>query len=168
MIIQALPKHADAIASIYNHYIKHTMVTFETEPVSAEDMTCRMRDCAKAELPWFVAIENEQVIGYAYASKWKGRCAYQYSVEATVYLSPSVVSKGWGTKLYQSLLSQLAGKNLHAVICGIALPNKASVALHEKLGMEKVAHFKQVGRKFDQWIDVGYWQRLLNHEDEMH
>ncbi|MDO6427440.1 GNAT family N-acetyltransferase [Thalassotalea sp. 1_MG-2023] len=167
MIIEALPKHAGAIASIYNHYIQHTTITFETESVGAEDIACRMQDFAKAELPWLVAIENEQVIGYAYASKWKGRCAYQYSVEATVYLSPSFISKGWGTKLYQNLLSQLRTKNLHAVICGIALPNETSVALHEKLGMEKVAHFKQVGRKFDQWIDVGYWQLLLNHEDEM-
>ncbi|WP_334313366.1 GNAT family N-acetyltransferase [Psychrosphaera algicola] len=124
-------------------------------------MVARIDECKTNGLPWFVAIDENQIIGYCYASKWKGRCAYRYSVEATVYLSPTATSKGWGTQLYNQLLSQLTEQGIHAVVCGIALPNDASIALHEKFGMEKVAHFKQVGRKFDTWIDVGYWQCLL-------
>lgn len=102
-----------------------------------------------------------QLLGYCYASKWKGRCAYRYSVESTVYLSPDATGKGIGSKLYGTLLAELRQRQFHTVIGGIALPNPASVALHEKLGFEKVAQFRQVGNKFGRWIDVGYWQLLL-------
>jgi len=101
------------------------------------------------------------LLGYCYASKWKGRCAYRYSVESTVYLSPDATGKGIGSKLYGTLLAELRQRQFHTVIGGIALPNPASVALHEKLGFEKVAQFRQVGNKFGRWIDVGYWQLLL-------
>ncbi|WP_444893760.1 arsinothricin resistance N-acetyltransferase ArsN1 family B [Microbulbifer sp. TRSA001] len=156
-------KHSNSseIAKIYNYYVKNTYITFEAEPVSTENIVNRIEECAKNKLPWLVAEGEDRVLGYCYASKWKGRCAYQYSVEATVYLDMNYASKGWGSKLYAELFKQLSELNVHAVICGIALPNTGSVALHEKFGMEKVAHFKEVGRKFNQWIDVGYWQCLL-------
>ncbi|WP_444897160.1 arsinothricin resistance N-acetyltransferase ArsN1 family B [Microbulbifer sp. SSSA005] len=149
------------IAKIYNYYVENTCITFEVEPVSAEIIADRVEECSKNNLPWLVAENEGRLIGYCYSSKWKGRCAYQYSVEATVYLDTNYSSKGWGSKLYNELFKQLSELNVHAVICGIALPNAGSVALHEKFGMEKVAHFKEVGRKFNRWIDVGYWQCLL-------
>ncbi|WP_078082876.1 arsinothricin resistance N-acetyltransferase ArsN1 family B [Microbulbifer mangrovi] len=161
MIRKAVIEDAQRIASIYNHYIEHTCITFELDPVSADEIARRIEECGNNELPWLVAEHGDQVIGYCYATKWKGRSAYKYSVEATVYLDPRVTAKGWGSRLYQALLEQLKTRGIHAVICGIALPNTASVALHEKFGMQKVAHFKEVGRKFDQWVDVGYWQCLL-------
>ncbi|AOS96599.1 Phosphinothricin N-acetyltransferase [Microbulbifer aggregans] len=150
-----------AIARIYNHYVENTAVTFEVNPVSEEEMASRVAECQGSRLPWLVAEDPNGVVGYCYATKWKGRAAYQYSVEASVYVAPSSLGRGWGTRLYKQLLVELRRRDLHAVICGITLPNEASVALHEKLGMVKVAHFKEVGRKFDQWIDVGYWQCLL-------
>ncbi|WKD49854.1 arsinothricin resistance N-acetyltransferase ArsN1 family B [Microbulbifer spongiae] len=161
MIRKAKTSDAAKIASIYNHYVKNTYITFEVDPVSEEGMLGRIEECLSNKFPWLVAEYENVVVGYCYASKWKGRCAYQHSVEATVYLDASTTSQGWGSKLYAELLRKLAEMNVHAVICGIALPNAASVALHEKFGMEKVAHFKEVGRKFGCWVDVGYWQCLL-------
>lgn len=162
MIRSVAIEDAKEIATIYNYYIEATSVTFEVEPVSVKEMARRIEGCQNSNLPWYVAEQQGKIIGYCYASKWKGRCAYRHSVEATVYLDPSVVAKGWGTQLYKELLTQLQALGIHAVICGISLPNEASVALHEKFGMEKVAHFKEVGRKFERWVDVGYWQHLLN------
>jgi phosphinothricin acetyltransferase len=156
-------EHADAaaVAAIYNHYVATTCITFETDPVSPDDMGERIDEAREAKLPWLVAIDGDAIVGYAYASKWKGRCAYRYSVESTVYLDPACTGRGHGKALYVALVDALRERGLHAVIGGIALPNEASIALHERLGFEKVAHFKQVGFKQERWIDVGYWQLLL-------
>lgn len=161
MIRPALAADADAIAHIYNHYIRNTTVTFEETPVSAQEMTIRIEEFDAASLPWLVLELDGHVIGYTYASKWKGRCAYRFSVESTVYLDPAHTGRGLGTSLYAALFAAVRDKGMHVAIGGIALPNAASVALHEKLGLEKVAHFKEVGFKFERWIDVGYWQLKL-------
>jgi L-amino acid N-acyltransferase YncA len=150
-----------ALASIYNHYISNTIVTFEEAALSAADMSARVAEISAAQLPWLVAQSSAGVCGFAYASRWKGRCAYRYSVESTVYLDPAAVGRGLGTALYSRLLDRLEELGCHAVIGGIALPNAASIALHEKLGMRKVAHFAEVGFKFGHWVDVGYWQRVF-------
>jgi len=152
---------AEAVAVIYNHYVTATVVTFEEEPVSDADMAGRIAEVTAASLPWLVAERGGEVLGYAYASSWKGRCAYRFSKEITVYLGQRHLRRGLGSRLYGELFSLLRERGVHAVIGGIALPNAGSVALHEKLGLEKVAQFKEVGFKFGQWIDVGYWQRLL-------
>jgi len=150
-----------ALAQIYNHYITATVVTFEETPLSADDMSARLAEVSAARLPWLVAQTAAGLSGFAYASPWKGRCAYRYSVESTVYLEPTAAGRGLGTELYSTLLTRLQELGCHAVIGGIALPNEASVALHEKLGMRKVAHFAEVGFKFGRWVDVGYWQRVF-------
>jgi L-amino acid N-acyltransferase YncA len=152
---------AEAIAAIYNHYITKTVVTFEEEPVLSSEIAQRMNTIWSASLPWLVAEVGGEVAGYAYASKWNGRCAYKFSAEITVYLAPAQQRRGLGSRLYGQLFPLLRERGMHAVIGGIALPNDASVALHEKCGLEKAAHFKEVGFKFDRWIDVGYWQRTL-------
>ena len=153
------------IAKIYNYYIANTVMTFEENPITALDIQTRIEETKAEGLPWLVAEDgagnSAEVIGYAYASKWKGRCAYRHTVEVTVYLSKAATAKGWGTKLYQALFNELKQLSIHATIGGISLPNEASIALHEKLGMKKVAHFKEVGFKFGQWVDVGYWQAIL-------
>ncbi|TLX73281.1 N-acetyltransferase family protein [Labilibacter sediminis] len=151
---------AREVEDIYNYYIRNTFVTFEEDPVTEDDMRERIQS-QKINLPWIVYEENNEVLGYAYASEWKSRCAYKYSVESTVYLKHGKQGKGLGTKLYQELLHRIEKSRIHAVIGGIALPNKASIALHEKLGFEKVAQFKEVGYKFEKWIDVGYWEYLI-------
>jgi len=150
-----------AIARIYNHYVLHTAISFEEEPVSLEMMAQRIAEVRSSSLPWLVAEQQEQVVGYAYAGKWKGRCAYRHSVETSVYLDPAFVARRIGTQLYLALLDRLLERSIHVAIGGIALPNEASVALHERAGFVKVAHFREVGYKFGQWIDVGYWQKVL-------
>ena len=152
---------AAVITAIYNHYVTHTTVTFEEEPVTPGEIQRRMESVWSAALPWVVAERDGNVKGYAYATKWKERWGYRFSVEATVYVSPDAAGHGVGSALYGALLPQLQQRDIHAVMGGIALPNDASVALHEKFGMRKVAHFDAVGFKFDRWIDVGYWQRVL-------
>ena len=152
---------AAAIAAIYNHYVATTCITFETDPVSASEMAERIAETRASNLPWLLAQANDEVLGYAYASKWKGRCAYRHSVESTVYLDAAKTGQGIGKPLYAALIDALRARAMHAVIGGIALPNEASIALHERMGFEKVAQFKQVGFKQDRWIDVGYWQLLL-------
>lgn len=162
MIREVNSSDAENIASIYNHYISNTVITFEEATISANQMNDRVQEIVSTGLPWLVAEENGEIVGYAYASMWNGRCAYRFSVEITVYLSPYSVSKGWGTKLYEVLFSKLKEISIHVVIGGIALPNPVSVALHERFGMKKVAHFKEVGFKFGEWVDVGYWQVELS------
>lgn len=154
---------ADAvqIAEIYNHYIANTVITFEEEAVSAEEMTSRIEAVHKAGLPWLVAEQEGSLAGYSYASPWKTRSAYRHSVETTVYLRHGKEGRGIGSTLYSALLPLLRERGVHAVIGGAALPNPASVALHEKLGFEPVATFRQVGFKHDRWVDVAYWERIL-------
>lgn len=149
----------EAIARIYNHYIRETTITFEEQEVSVAEMAVRLTEVVDAGLPWLVVEDATGVHGYAYATKWKGRCAYRFSAESTIYLEPSITRMGIGGRLYEALLDALRAKSIHTAIGGIALPNAASVKLHERLGFEKVAHFKEVGFKFNRWIDVGYWQR---------
>jgi len=152
---------ADRIAEIYNHYIANTVVTFEEEPVAGDEMRRRMADVTASSLPWLVAEQAGRIVGYAYATKWKARSAYRFSVETTVYLADGLAKQGLGSRLYHELFRLLKAQGIHTAIGGIALPNDASVALHEKFGMRKVAHFEQVGFKFGKWVDVGYWERFL-------
>lgn len=155
---------ADAarIAAIYNHYVAATIVTFEVERVAVEDMQARVAAVQDDGLPWLVADDGTgDVLGYAYATRWRARAAYRNSVESSIYLAPHATGRGIGRRLYERLLERLRACGLHTVIGGAALPNPASVALHEALGFAKVAHLREVGHKFGRWIDVGYWQRRL-------
>jgi L-amino acid N-acyltransferase YncA len=161
MIRPALPADAEAIARIYNYYILKTVTTFEELVVTSQAMAKRIDDVYAATLPWLVAESSGRIVGYAYASMWKERSAYRYSVESTVYLDPEALGVGFGSQLYENLLTNLRQQKLHTVIGGIALPNEASIRLHEKFGFRKVAHFKEVGYKFGQWVDVDYWQLVL-------
>jgi phosphinothricin acetyltransferase len=152
---------AASIAEIYNQYVESSIVTFEEEPVTAVDIARRIDDVRSASLPWLVAEKGNRMAGYAYASRWRTRSAYRFSTEITAYVTPESVGRGIGSNLYSQIIPLLRTQHVHAVMGGIALPNDASVALHENFGFRKVAHFEQVGFKFGRWIDVGYWQLLL-------
>jgi L-amino acid N-acyltransferase YncA len=158
MIRKAVTTDSESISKIYNHYIESSVITFEEILLSASEIAARIEKTNALKLPWLVAEENHELIGYAYAAPWRERTAYRFSVEVTVYLAEQITAKGWGSKLYESLFCELRSLPIHSAIAGITLPNPASVALHEKFGMEKVAHFHEVGYKFDRWLDVGYWQ----------
>ena len=153
---------ADAaqICEIYNHYVRETVVTFEEAPVDEVEMARRISEIT-SRLPWLVCETDGVIVGYAYASSWKVRAAYRHAVESSIYLAPSATGRGLGTQLYKKLIADLRQRGLHCVIGGAALPNPASVLLHERLGFEKVAQFRQVGFKFERWVDVAYWELIL-------
>lgn len=162
IIRPAIPADAARICAIYSHYVATTTISFEEDPVTPAEMSRRIADVESANLPWLVMVDGDTLIGYAYATKWRVRPAYRYSVESSIYLDPAYAGQGAGSTLYEALLAELRRRDLHLVIGGIAQPNEASVRLHERLGFRKVAHFSEVGLKFGRWIDVGYWQLALN------
>ena len=161
MVRPATEKDAPGICDIYNYYIEKTIITFENTPLSVGQMADRIKE-TMTKYPFLVYESDGKVDGFAYASRWKGRCAYEYSVESTVYVDNKALGKGAGRKLYGALLQKLREQGSHSVIGGISLPNGPSIGLHESFGFEKVAHFKEVGYKFNKWIDVGYWELLLD------
>jgi len=160
MIRRVRHRDYEAIREIYNYYILNSISTFELEPVSIDEVTKRI-SLVTQKYPWIVYEENNTIIGYAYANDWKTRKAYRYTVESTVYLKNGNSGKGIGSALYTFLLKELKQIGIHAVIGGISLPNDASISLHEKLGFKKIARFKEVGYKFNKWIDVGYWELII-------
>ncbi len=151
---------AAAIASIYNWYIANSSCTFEEAPLSAEEMRQRI-DLADGDKPWLVLEEEGELLGYAYATIWKARAAYNRSREVTVYLRNDATGTGRGRQLYEHLIDELRERPIHSLIASIALPNASSVALHESLGFTKVGQFSEVGYKFGEFVDVGYWQLIL-------
>ncbi|MDO9137071.1 MAG: N-acetyltransferase family protein [Lutibacter sp.] len=152
---------AQEIAEIYNYYVLNSCVTFEEFEVSMEEIRGRI-ETVNLKFPWLVFEKDSEILGYAYATMWKPRSAYKHTVESTVYLNKTATKNGIGSLLYAALIEQLTDLGFHAVIGGISLPNDASIALHEKFGFEKIAQFKEVGYKFNKWIDVGYWELLIN------
>ena len=162
MIRNAVLSDAVEICSIYNYYVNNTTITFEEIPVSVKEMEKRILGITSKSLPWIVYESDKKIVGYAYASKWKERSAYRYTVESTVYLNKDELGKGIGSILYRNLLEELRNRNFHSVIAVIALPNEKSQKLHEKTGFTKAAYFSEVGFKFNKWLDVGYWELKLN------
>lgn len=160
-IRSANPADAAAIAAIYNHYVATTTITFEEAEVGSDEMAHRIAKVISAKLPWLVLEQDGKILGYAYASGWKERSAYRFSVESSIYLQPEARGKGLARQLYQHLLHLLRQSGVHLVIGGVALPNEASVGLHRKMGFQPVGAFQEVGRKFGRWIDVSYWQLRL-------
>ena len=153
---------APAYARIYNHYIRSTTVTFEETEISNQEALQRIQQTTLAGYPWLVFEESDkQLSGYAYAGLFKERASYRQTLELSIYLDANATGRGIGSKLMQAILDAVSKLDCHILIGGVALPNPASARLHEKFGFEKIAHFKEVGRKFDQWIDVAYWQKTI-------
>jgi L-amino acid N-acyltransferase YncA len=162
LTIRSIATHdLERIAAIYNHYIRHTAISFEEVEVTIEQLAERVDAVTSSSLPWLVAELSGQVVGYAYAGKFHQRSAYRFTVEATVYLAHGMPGNGIGTQLYSELFAQLKRQDIHSIIGIIALPNQPSIALHEKFGFRKIGHFPEVGFKFNAWQDVGYWQLVL-------
>ena len=162
-IRQAEEKDAGQLCEIYNHYVRKTVITFDLEDKDEQDFKTELSQLI-AEFPYQVAVQGDKILGYAYASAWKKRRAYQNTVESSIYMNPEFTSMGIGYHLYLNLINKLRKTGVHSVIAGISLPNVTSVRLHEKIGFHKVAHFREVGRKFDKWVDVGYWELLMPSE----
>lgn len=162
LIRPATPADAAAMAAIYNPYVLDSTISFEEEAVTVEDMVARLAKVEEYGLPWLVVELHGELLGYAYATRWRVRHAYRFAVETSVYFAAEARGQGLGGRLYRSLLQQLRSLGLHLAIAGIALPNPGSIALHQSLGFQQVATFHQVGWKADRWLDVGYWELRLN------
>lgn len=165
MLVRAFePKDTEQICEIYNHYIINTVITFEENPLTTADMLQRIENYTK-RFPWLVCEDEGSIVGYAYASTWKDRSAYKNTAEVTVYLKNNLLRKGYGKALYSALFESLKKQNCHVVLACISLPNESSEKFHEHFGFKKSAHFTEVGRKFDRWLDVGYWQKNFNADN---
>ncbi len=156
----ATPADAAACLSIYRPFVESSHTTFETEVPSLDEFARRISSTLAAR-PWIVAEEDGRVVGYAYASPIKDRIAYQWSVEVAIYVAADMRGRGVGRALYAALFRVLAGQGFVNAIGIIALPNDASIALHESLGFEKISHLKQIGFKLGAWHDSGWWQKRL-------
>lgn len=151
---------AAAVCELYNYYVANTVITFETEAVAQAEMARRI-DEITANYPWLVAEDEHGVVGYAYATRWRARAAYDKTAESTIYLRKGAAGSGIGKPLYDALIDALRQRGFHAMVGCITVPNPPSIAFHEKCGFVKVAHFPEVGNKFGNWVDVGFWQLTL-------
>lgn len=156
----ARPEDAPAIADIYRPYVTDTVITFEVDPPGASDFAERML-AIRSIAPWLVCELGGTVVGYAYAGKHHERMAYQWALNAAVYLSAAHHRRGLGRALYTSLFQLLRLQGFCSVHGGITLPNAASVGLHESLGFRRVALYPAIGFKMGGWHDVGWWQLEL-------
>ncbi|WP_029215692.1 arsinothricin resistance N-acetyltransferase ArsN1 family B [Kallotenue papyrolyticum] len=151
---------AAALQRIYAPYVRETAVSFELEPPTLEQIVARIR-ATLPMYPWLVCERDGEVVGYAYANRYRERAAYRWSVEVTIYVAPAHQRRGIGRALYTALLRILALQGYCNAFAAIALPNPASVALHEALGFTSVGVYRSVGYKLGRWYDVGWWQRSL-------
>lgn len=159
-IRSAAPQDAPYILGVYAPYVLGTSVSFETEVPSLEEFRRRVQE-TQAKFPWLVCEDDGRVVGYAYASPHRSRCAYEWSVESTVYIEAGYQRKGIGTRLYRELFRLLKAQGVVNVFAGITQPNEGSVSLHESLGFVPIGRFKDVGFKQGKWWDVGWWQLQL-------
>lgn len=156
----ATPQDADAVAEIYLPYVRDTAISFETVPPDADEMRSRITTTL-ACLPWLVVTDDECVKGFAYASPHRAREAYRWSADVSLYLDESIHRQGHGRRLYTVLFNVLVAQGYVNAYAGIALPNPASVGLHEALGFTPVGVFSGAGFKHETWWDVGWWHRRL-------
>lgn len=156
---------AAAICAIYRPIVETTVISFETEPPGETEMRRRIRETLHTH-PWLVAEHGGEVIGYAYAGPHRSRAAYQWSAEVSVYVHPAHQRQGHAGRLYRALLSTLRLQGFLNAYAGIALPNPASVRLHESLGFRPVGVYERIGFKAGMWHDVGWWQLRLQEVEE--
>jgi phosphinothricin acetyltransferase len=149
---------AAAIAGIYRPYVDLTRISFETEAPDGPEI---MRRMANPIHPWLVAADQGTLVGFTSTSPMRSRAAYRWSVETGIYLAPEAQGRGFGRALLEAHLELLKRQGFVTIIAGIALPNDASVALHEKLGFTLSGVERGVGFKFGEWVDVGRWQKDL-------
>ena len=151
---------AAAITAIYNHYVLHSVATFDTDPVSESAMWEKVSQIA-AKYPCWVEEEAGEVIGYCYAHPWKEKAAYQTTLETTIYLSPEYTGKSIGRRMMEHLIADCRERGFHALVACITADNVGSCHLHEQLGFRKASHFEQVGQKFHRWLDVVDYELML-------
>ncbi|MGT2907356.1 N-acetyltransferase family protein [Streptococcus dentiloxodontae] len=156
----AVADDAAQLLAIYSYYVENTSITFEYETPSLEEFQARIRTILE-KFPYIVAEEDGKILGYAYASSFKERAAYDWTVEWSVYLDKEARSKGLGQKLYDKLTALLRQQNVVTIEACITYPNEKSIRFHQKNGFKEVAHFNKVGYKLGKWHDVVWYEKTL-------
>src|SRR5689334_3771882 len=159
----ASEQDAPAVAAIYAPIVRDTTISFEIEPPAPEEMAQRIAKTLQT-YPWLVAERGGQVIGTVYASKHRDPGAYRWSVNVSVYIGEQARRQGVGRALYERLITILKAQGFHSAYAGIALPNDASVGLHEAVGFKPLGIYKEVGFKHGQWRDTGWWRLTLSDD----
>lgn len=158
-------KDIPKVMEIYRYYVEHTDISFEYTMPSLEEFTRRVTDIS-AKYPYLVAEEEGVIEGYAYAGTFKGRAAYDWAVEATVYVEQEQRGKGIGTALYEELEACLKKQNIQNINACITYPNEGSISFHEKMGYKKAAHFEKCGYKFHRWLDMIWMVKFIGTHPE--
>ena len=163
-IRSATVEDAGIICHIYNYYIENTAISFETQSISETEMRQRIEEIINAGYSFYVGEVDRKIVGYCYTYRWNNRCAYVTTAEGSIYLDKDETGKGYGSQLLEHLLRHIDRVKTHVLLAGVCLPNNGSVRLLEKFGFKQVSHMKEIGRKFDQWQDVGHWQLIFSTE----
>ncbi|MFJ3672706.1 GNAT family N-acetyltransferase [Streptomyces sp. NPDC090106] len=151
-----------AVADIYTHYVRHTVATFEETPPAVADWERKLGDLAGRRLPFLVAELSGRVVGFAYASPWRPKPAYRYTVEDTVYLTPEAAGRGLGSALLEAVIARCAEAGVRRMISVVAdTGSEASLALHRRLGFTDAGHLADVGFKHGRWVGTFLLQRTL-------
>lgn len=157
----AIADDLPALTDIYNYYVVNTAVTFDLRPLTADERRSWFDDHAlSGRYRLLVAADDAGAcLGYASSSRWRPKAAYETTVESSVYCHPNAVGKGLGSALYGALFECLRNEDVRTIVAGISLPNPTSIALHERFGFQSVGVFRAVGRKFDRYWDVAWFER---------
>jgi L-amino acid N-acyltransferase YncA len=151
-------------AAIYAPFVEGSAVSFEYSAPTAEELARRIERYS-ATHAWLVAEDDERVVGFAYATPHRERDAYRWATEVSIYIDPAHHRRGAGRALYRELFEVLGGRGYRIALAGIALPNEASIALHESLGFEPIGVYRAIGWKDGAWRDVGWWQLQLGPQN---
>lgn len=164
-IREATLEDAPRLLEIYTPYVENTDITFEYVPPTIEEFQERMKN-VMIKFPYLVILSDDQIIGYAYASDYRTRIAYQYVSELSIYIDNNFHHMHAGTILYQKLMDILKKQNYQIVYACITYPNDASIAFHKKLGFEQIAYFKNCGFKQNHWLDMIWMEKRINEQSD--
>ncbi len=165
-------KDAESILKIYDYYVKNTAITFEYDTPTLAEFQERMKKVMK-RYPYLVILQGGKIKGYAYAGKFVGRAAYDWSCELTIYLDPSARKCGLGKTLYEALQSKLKAMGITNLYACIGYPSQNdeylttnSADFHAYLGFEKVGTFHNCGYKFGRWYDMIWMKKIIGEHND--
>jgi phosphinothricin acetyltransferase len=160
-IRKATSDDALAICNIMNYYIENTVITFETVPVSETEAKQRINETLNSGYLIYVGEISGKIIGFYCTYPRNKYSACKTTMEESIFLDRAETGKGYGTQLFEHLLKHIDKSATHVLMASICIPNEGSIRLHEKFGFKQVSHLREIGRKFDQWQDVGHWQLIF-------
>ncbi|MBO9608179.1 MAG: N-acetyltransferase [Paenibacillaceae bacterium] len=159
-IVELEERHLPDVLAIYNHYVAHTTVSFDLEPLDLDDMRSKTLS-GDNRFRSYAIVEGDSLIGYALLARHKAKPAYDVTAEITIYLAPAHLGLGIGPAAVAHLEAMAKELGFHSLVAVICTENERSARLFERLGYERCALFREVGRKFDRWLDVASYQKII-------